>query len=272
MAPSKKPLILSFVLGIFIVAMVVSIYLVRQEQLKRSGAASGSVCNQSPDCVLLDSPGNQGSYTASKIIRYIDITAQDYKRFNPGNTNDGCYDVIINGNSVNWNRVGSGSSCKDISNVQIWLLNSALSTTTPTATPTQPPTSTTPPGSSATPIITIRPTATTTTRPTTTPIVGGLPTPTPTIAPTSTPPPVASPTKTPTPTPTATVKPSTTPTTRPIGGLPTPSSDLASVSNSSIPTASPAPNLPAAGSISPTIFSVAFGIVLLIGAFYLMIL
>jgi len=80
----------------------------------------GSQCEQSADCSLL--PGsNNGLYNASEPIQTFVIKAgQEYHLYNSGLTNDGCYYVSIDGNRAQWQKVGSGSSCKDISHTQAW--------------------------------------------------------------------------------------------------------------------------------------------------------
>lgn len=35
-------------------------------------------------------------------------------------TNDGCYKVTIKTNKVDWDRVGSGKDCKEISHIDVW--------------------------------------------------------------------------------------------------------------------------------------------------------
>ena len=85
-------------------------------------AKGGSECDQDPDCILLEDPGNSGTYTAPDTIEKVVIKAGvNYFTFFPGTTNDGCYSVTIAGNTVTWEKVGSGSNCKDISHIQVWL-------------------------------------------------------------------------------------------------------------------------------------------------------
>lgn len=79
-----------------------------------------SLCDQTDGCDVL--PGdNQGYYMAEDIIEYFVIKAgQNYVVFESGITQDGCYNVHISSGSVSWDRVGSGSTCKDISHLQVW--------------------------------------------------------------------------------------------------------------------------------------------------------
>jgi len=106
---------------ILVAAVAVAVYFVQREQDLRQKAASGSICEKSPDCILLNNPGNSGTYTAPRSISKIYITAQEYHEFNEENDDNGCYRVSINGSSLQWQRYGEGSNCKDVSNVQVWL-------------------------------------------------------------------------------------------------------------------------------------------------------
>lgn len=132
------------IIGIILLigGIIAGVLLVQQQQEIRERAASGSACDQHPDCILLDEPGNQGSYTADRSITHLFITAKDYHRFDAPGGDDGCYRVTITDNFIRWNRYGSGPNCKDVSNVQIWLgeiLPSPTSTPALTPTPTLPP-------------------------------------------------------------------------------------------------------------------------------------
>src|SRR3989344_280646 len=118
--PKKKWIV---VLGIIFIifGIAASVFLIQRRQELREKAASGSECQHSKSCILLDEPGNSGSFSAPQIISHVFITAKDYHRFDPPGKNDGCYDVKISGRELGWNRVGDGPDCKDVSNVQIWL-------------------------------------------------------------------------------------------------------------------------------------------------------
>lgn len=150
--PKKKIAGIKIIATIFGILLLIGgvaagVYLVQRQQEIRERAASGSACNQHPDCILLDEPGNQGSYTANRSITYLFITAKDYHRFDAPGGDDGCYRVTINGNSLSWARYGSGPDCKDVSNIQIWLGTAPSPTTIQSPTPTP----TTPPGQTPTP-------------------------------------------------------------------------------------------------------------------------
>ncbi len=80
----------------------------------------GSQCDQSADCNLL--PGsNEATYTASREIESFVLKAgQEYRLYESGETNDGCYQVDISGDTVQWTKIGGGPNCKDVSHAQSW--------------------------------------------------------------------------------------------------------------------------------------------------------
>lgn len=135
----KKIIATIFGVLILIGGVAAGVFLVQRQQEIAERAASGRECSHSPDCILLDEPGNSGSYTTPREISYIFITAKEFHKYEPGETNDGCYQVKISGRSVSWNRVGGGPNCKDISNVQIWMRQEERPSPTPEEEPTQPP-------------------------------------------------------------------------------------------------------------------------------------
>lgn len=123
---------------LLIAGISAGVYLVQRQVRLNQEASSGAECSHSQDCILLESSGNSGEYNSPRTISKVNITAQESHEYNPGDTNDGCYHVVINGRYLSWNRVGSGPECKDISNIQIWLSGESVSntpTTTPTITP-----------------------------------------------------------------------------------------------------------------------------------------
>jgi len=78
-----------------------------------------SQCDQS-DCTCL--PGiNSGFYSGSGDIGSLVIKAGvEYHVYYSGLTEDGCYDVAIDGNFASWNKVGDGKTCKDVSHLETW--------------------------------------------------------------------------------------------------------------------------------------------------------
>lgn len=117
----KKIIATIFGILVLIGGVTAGVVLVQQRQNLEQQAASGSACDQSPDCVLVDNAPNSGSRTVDREITYVDITDKEYHRYNPGNNDDGCRRVNISGNTISWERYGDGPECKDVSNVQIWM-------------------------------------------------------------------------------------------------------------------------------------------------------
>lgn len=156
----SKNTIFAGIIGLLILigGLIGGILLVRQPQDIREKAAPGNDCTQAADCILKEDPGNQGTFSTSEPIKYVDITAKDYHSYYPGESNDGCYKVSIAGKNLSWERLRFDSDCKDISNIQIWLgqeesTPSPSPTASPTASPENSPTAspTASPSSSASP-------------------------------------------------------------------------------------------------------------------------
>jgi hypothetical protein len=81
----------------------------------------GSQCDQDPECTKL--PGNNaGTYYADDVVDNLVIKAgKEYHVYESGVTADGCYNVTIYSNLAAWEKVGSGSGCKDVSHTQVWM-------------------------------------------------------------------------------------------------------------------------------------------------------
>jgi Flp pilus assembly pilin Flp len=79
-----------------------------------------SQCEQSSSCTCL--PGvNSGFYNGAEDIDSLVIKAgQEYHVYQTGYTDDGCYHVTIDDDWAAWERVGHGSTCKDVSHLQSW--------------------------------------------------------------------------------------------------------------------------------------------------------
>lgn len=139
--------VIATIFGVIILigGITAGVILVQRQQQISERAASGKECQQASDCILLDEPGNSGSFSAPEEIVKVAITARDVFTFQPGLSEDGCYRVKIEGRDLAWQRYGSGSECKDVSNVQVWI---GQATATPTEgqteTPTSPPISESP--------------------------------------------------------------------------------------------------------------------------------
>jgi Flp pilus assembly pilin Flp len=78
-----------------------------------------SQCEQS-DCTCL--PGiNSGTYIGGSDIGSLVIKAGvEYHIYYSGVTDDGCYDVFIDGDYASWTRVGEGKDCQDVSHLETW--------------------------------------------------------------------------------------------------------------------------------------------------------
>lgn len=144
------------------------------------------------------------------IIDQICVKGGQNKKTFTANGSDGCWSVSgIGTQTASAIKVGSGSSCKDISHSSFHRVTSATQTPSPTVSPTTTPTT---PTTTVTPTVTtsVTPTVTTTVTPTVTttvtPTITDTVTPTdtqdvtPTITPTDTPTPTVTTTYTPTPT------------------------------------------------------------------------
>lgn len=144
-----------FMLVVLTCAVVAGVVLVQREQDIRNRASSGSGCQQSPDCVLLDGSDidgkNSGDYNATRNIAYLDITNKpgEEVRFEKGDNDNGCYRGSIQGSSANWERYREGNDCKEISNVQIWLETQVEPS--PSEDPTEAPSEASSPTSTSTP-------------------------------------------------------------------------------------------------------------------------
>lgn len=133
---STKVIATIFGVALLMIGVAAGVFLVQREQEIRERAASGQECQQSEDCILLDDPGNSGSFEAPRIISYIEITAKEFHRYDTS-TNDGCYNVRIEDRSVSWSKVGSGPDCKDVSNVQVHLGEEKIDKVTCPINPTE---------------------------------------------------------------------------------------------------------------------------------------
>jgi hypothetical protein len=83
-----------------------------------------SDCSQSEFCEELEGE-NSGFYIhQSGDIQVLVIkTAEEYRSYTPGHTQDGCYSVIIEGNTASWRTIGSEDECQDVSHLQSWQLS-----------------------------------------------------------------------------------------------------------------------------------------------------
>lgn len=143
--------VIATIFGILLLigGVTAGVVLVQRQQQIAEKATSGSECQQNPNCILLENPGNSGSYEFPRTINAVQITAQEGKTYQPGLTEDGCFRVNIESRFLTWHKYGEGPNCKDISNIQAKLGQDNGPTNTPTTPeePTSPPEITQPPNS-----------------------------------------------------------------------------------------------------------------------------
>lgn len=108
---------------IFLVGSVAAgISLVQRQQMLSQKAAGGAECSQAANCTLLEDPGNKGQYTAVSPIDYVDIKAGNaIHHFGQGRSSNECFLISVVDQTIEWEIVGQGAECKDISNIQVWV-------------------------------------------------------------------------------------------------------------------------------------------------------
>src|SRR4030042_7029218 len=107
--------------GLIITFLIILGFFISSKTQYDVSATGGSECSQSGECYLYENPGNSGSYTYNTVISSAVIKAGDNLfTFNPGDSNDGCYQVNINNDQIQWNKLQDSSTCQDISPIQIW--------------------------------------------------------------------------------------------------------------------------------------------------------
>ena len=79
-----------------------------------------SQCDQSSVCSLFEMPGPSVWYPSEPIETVVIKAGTDYFKFNSPGSDDGCYDVTIEDDRVEWELVGDEEECKEISHVQAW--------------------------------------------------------------------------------------------------------------------------------------------------------
>jgi hypothetical protein len=80
----------------------------------------GSQCDHSSQCTLLLGQQNGIWYPSEPIETLVIKAGQGYHRFYPPGLNDGCYDVSIETDRLEWEKIGGGQYCKNISHLQAW--------------------------------------------------------------------------------------------------------------------------------------------------------
>jgi len=79
-----------------------------------------SQCQQRDVCSLFELPGPSLWYPTVPVETVVIKAGDDYYKFNSPGSDDGCFDVTIEDGLVEWEKIGSRPSCKDISHVQAW--------------------------------------------------------------------------------------------------------------------------------------------------------
>ena len=106
---------------LLVVGIYAGIQLVQTSQLLRKKAVDGEECKVSSDCILLENPQSQGSFDALREINHIVITAGTTINFDAPSGDNGCYRATIDGQNLSWEKYGTGNTCSDASNIQVWL-------------------------------------------------------------------------------------------------------------------------------------------------------
>ena len=103
--PKKN--IIATLLGIFVLlgGVMVGVFLVGQQQ-DIGNKAAGDVCSlASENCITIENPEDSGSYQVDGIIYNVYLTDKQVRAFDPSVTQDGCYQVLIEGDTIYWNAV-----------------------------------------------------------------------------------------------------------------------------------------------------------------------
>ena len=95
-----------------------------------NGLEDNSFCSQNEYCEKAEWDGmDKGEfiYEDALVVDTVVIKAgQTYTIFrdNPSRvsytTDDGCYQITIKTNRIEWERIGSGKTCKEISHIDVW--------------------------------------------------------------------------------------------------------------------------------------------------------
>ena len=109
------------ILGIILLvgAVGAGVYLAQQDTEVRE-KASEEICVESQNCIVIENPGDAGSYQVDGIIYSVFLTDEQVRAFDHTVTEDGCYQVVIEEDSVNWQKIGTSAECDELVNIQIW--------------------------------------------------------------------------------------------------------------------------------------------------------
>jgi hypothetical protein len=109
---------------------IVSIVRVPYECVEFNGLEDNSFCSHNQYCEKAqweDMDEGSFEYKDALVVDTVVVkagTGYTIVRDNPSKisytTNDGCYKVTIKTNKIEWERVGSGNACKEISHIDVW--------------------------------------------------------------------------------------------------------------------------------------------------------
>lgn len=110
------------ILGIILLvgAVGAGVYLAQQDTEVREKAQT-IICVESENCIILENPADTGSYQVDGIIYSVFLTDDQVRTFDYTVTEDGCYQVIIEEDTVNWEKIGPSEDCNEIVNIQLWM-------------------------------------------------------------------------------------------------------------------------------------------------------
>lgn len=121
---SVRGKIIATVLGIVLLVggVAAGVLLVQRQQEFREKATVDDICTQSPNCFVIDNPGDSGSFPVEGIVFNVYLTADQVHSFTPTVQDVGCYSVEIEDDHINWERQGTDPECEEIFSLQVWML------------------------------------------------------------------------------------------------------------------------------------------------------
>ena len=116
----KKIVMVLMSVVVLVGGVAAGVILVNREQDIREKAAT-QVCLDNNNCVLIEDPADSGTYEVNGIIYDVFLTDDQVRAFDPSVKEDGCYQVVIEADTVRWNKVGTEDQCAELVNIQVWL-------------------------------------------------------------------------------------------------------------------------------------------------------
>ncbi|KKQ42082.1 MAG: hypothetical protein US60_C0024G0011 [Microgenomates group bacterium GW2011_GWC1_37_8] len=116
----KKIVMVLMSIVVLVGGVAAGVILVNREQDIREKAAT-QVCLDNNNCVLIEDPADSGTYEVNGIIYDVFLTDDQVRAFDPSVKEDGCYQVVIEADTVKWNKVGTEDQCAELINIQVWL-------------------------------------------------------------------------------------------------------------------------------------------------------